>query len=304
MLGFEDSSQEDNQIFWLASYPKSGNTWFRLFLNNLLNEKDDPVDINELHLGSIASARQWIDNILGLDTADLTHDEIDQLRPYVYQWCSAHAHQTEYHKVHDAFSSNLAGSPIIPALAGVLYIIRNPLDVCISYANHNNSSIDKAISNLGNNNATLSAYKQGLSSQLKQRLFSWSGHVKSWLEVPGLNLEVIRYEDMHSKPLETFTRAARFLKLNHQEDLIAKAIDNASFKSIKQQEDNARFREAPSNTESFFRKGITGDWQSQLSAEQIRKIIENHEIVMRKFGYIDNNGNPYKHIDSTWMKNE
>ncbi|MEJ2083836.1 MAG: sulfotransferase, partial [Acidobacteriota bacterium] len=35
-------------IVWLASYPKSGNTWLRAFLMNFLDPGKRPVDINQL----------------------------------------------------------------------------------------------------------------------------------------------------------------------------------------------------------------------------------------------------------------
>ncbi len=73
-------------IYWLASYPKSGNTWFRVFLRNLLEDGDKPADINEIHTGSIASGRGWLDEVLGFDTAELEPDEVDRLRPEVYRW--------------------------------------------------------------------------------------------------------------------------------------------------------------------------------------------------------------------------
>ncbi len=73
-------------IYWLASYPKSGNTWLRSFLSNLQQDGDAPADINELATGTIASARDWLDEALGFDSADLSADEIDRLRPAVYRW--------------------------------------------------------------------------------------------------------------------------------------------------------------------------------------------------------------------------
>ncbi|MCP5028332.1 MAG: sulfotransferase domain-containing protein, partial [Actinomycetia bacterium] len=81
-------------IVWLASYPKSGNTWFRTFLANLLRDDEDPVDINELRTGSIASARNPFDIHTGLEASDLTQDEIDLLRPGVYRRMAEMAEHT------------------------------------------------------------------------------------------------------------------------------------------------------------------------------------------------------------------
>lgn len=65
-----------NRLVWLASYPKSGNTWFRAFLANLLADSNVPVDINNLGIGPIASSRGALDSTLGYDSSNLTHEEI------------------------------------------------------------------------------------------------------------------------------------------------------------------------------------------------------------------------------------
>ena len=71
---------------WLASYPKSGNTWFRLLVANLSADDGKPVDINDLpERGGIASARAPFDHLLLIDSGLLTHDEADSLRPRVYE---------------------------------------------------------------------------------------------------------------------------------------------------------------------------------------------------------------------------
>ena len=72
-------------IVWLASYPKSGNTWFRVFLSNLRFEKEDEAEINSLHSTSIASCRNMFEESLAVESSDLTNDEIDLLRPEFYK---------------------------------------------------------------------------------------------------------------------------------------------------------------------------------------------------------------------------
>ena len=100
-------------IYWLASYPKSGNTWFRAFLRNLQEDGDAPVDINELQTGNIASARGWLDEVLGFDTAELSPDEVERLRPAVYRWSAAHDDGIGYHKIHDAYIQTIDGEPLV-----------------------------------------------------------------------------------------------------------------------------------------------------------------------------------------------
>lgn len=69
------------RTIWLASYPKSGNTWLRLFLANLLPPEQAPVDLNQLSEPTpIAASRGHFDDLLGAPSALLTQTEIDRLR--------------------------------------------------------------------------------------------------------------------------------------------------------------------------------------------------------------------------------
>ena len=79
------------KIIWLASYPKSGNTWMRILLTNYLRNANMPANINNLDGGPIASARQVFDDNVGIEASDLTQDEIERYRPYVYEMMSEQA---------------------------------------------------------------------------------------------------------------------------------------------------------------------------------------------------------------------
>ena len=281
-------------IFWLASYPKSGNTWTRAFIANLRHEAPEEVDINALHTGAIASARGWIDEVLGFDSADLSHDEIDLLRPAVYRWHAKEVEAGGYHKIHDAYTHLPDGEPLIPAeaTAGALCIIRNPLDVAISFAHHNHCTIDQSIANMGNPDFCFCKTTKGLSNQLRQKLLSWSGHVESWADAEELNRLVVRYEDMRGDSLATFTRICRFLELPDDEAQVQVALDRCAFEKLQQQEKEKGFCEKSPKHEAFFRKGKVGDWQETLSPEQIERIVADHHAVMKRFGYLDEAGNP------------
>ncbi len=278
-------------IYWLASYPKSGNTWFRTFLANLMSGSDTPVDINDLH-HTIASSRGWLDEVLGFDTGELHPDEVDRLRPHVYRW-SLRAAEPSYHKIHDAYHA--VGAEPLPsreATLGALYIIRNPLDVAPSYANHRGSSIDSAIDAMCDPAHALSRGTRGLPHQVRQHLGTWSEHVTSWVDAPGLPCTVIRYEDMKADPVPTFTRAVQFLRAPDDPARIARALDFSAFDRLAQMERERGFRERNPRTGSFFRKGAAGDWRQTLTPEQVRRIIDAHAPVMRRFGYLDERGEP------------
>lgn len=275
-------------IFWLASYPKSGNTWFRVFLAHLLNTSKKPLDLDQINTGFIASSRILVDSALGFESALLTHDELDLLRPRVYEWLGLHAEKTHYHKIHDAYTYLSNAEPLIPTAGclGALYMIRNPLDVAVSFANHLNCSIDESIRYMGDPSYVFCGSHKKQQNQLRQQLLSWSMHVKSWTELSNINTLVIRYEDMKLNALYTFTRASQFLNLEADAEDIQHALACSNIERLQLLENNQGFREKPAKTKHFFRKGIVGDWKNTLTARQVDQLIQDHGEVMALYGYI------------------
>ena len=280
-------------IYWLASYPKSGNTWFRSFLKNYLNNLEAPLDIDALGLGGIACSRDWIDEVLGFDSSELGEGEVELLRPAVYRW-EEKSGETSYHKTHDAYTRLPNGEPLFPkeGMLGAVYIIRNPLDVAVSYSHYYHCGVDRAIEQMGRDLYLSPSYNKCLHNQVRQHLLTWSQHVSSWVDAPGVRVETLRYEDMKITPMETFGRAIRFMGLAEDEGRIAKAIRFSEFGQLKAQEQAKGFRSRPIGVGSFFRKGISGDWKNVLSEAQVRRIIADHGEIMARFGYLDAQGNP------------
>jgi hypothetical protein len=278
-----------NKIIWLASYPKSGNTWFRVFLSNLLSSSPAPVDINHLQQSPIASSRQLFDEGTGLSASDLSNDEIESLRPSVYRQLAAEASEPLFLKIHDAWHQTSNGEPLIPAevTQAVIYFIRNPLDVAISFAHHSGTEVDKIIGHMADSGYAFCSRKDRLHSQLEQRLGNWSDHVRSWTRDSGLPVKVLRYEDMKKNTLSTFSAAIEFLGMKFSPEKIARALAFSDFSELKKQELEKGFREKPPKAASFFRQGETGSWKSSLSPEQVQSIITCHASVMREFGYLD-----------------
>jgi hypothetical protein len=280
-------------IIWLASYPKSGNTWMRIFLTNYLRNGAAPADINHLDGGPIASAREIFDELVGVEASDLTQDELESLRPQVYEQFTQDLKQDEFLKVHDAYTFNSAGLPLFPPAASraVINIIRNPLAIAPSLANHINDSVERAIETLNNQKKAGEKRLIGLSGQLPQRWLNWSEHVNSWAQAPGQRVLTIRYEDLKRNTFPAFRAVVRFVGLDDDEERIHKAIEFSAFDQVKKQEQERGFRERIRPT-SFFRKGESAAWKSELTLVQIEQILKIHAETMRHYGYLDSAGQP------------
>lgn len=280
-------SDYKKNIYWLASYPKSGNTWFRIFLANYLNKNDEIVSLNEISTGTIASSRVMFDDVSALASSDLLQSEINKLRPDIYREFSNGLKENSYNKVHDVYSM-IDNKPMFPEeiSAGVIYFVRNPLDVVISYANHSSIEIDKSIAAINNDNHRLAKSKKGLNNQLEQELGSWSFHVKSWTQQDNMPIFIMKYEDMLIDTHNVFKNALAFLKLDFDEAKFEKAIENSSFKVLTELETKEGFKEKPIKTEKFFKTGKSGNWKELLSKEQIELIIEKNKEQMLKFNYL------------------
>lgn len=272
------------KIIWLASYPKSGNTWTRLVLANYRSGLAEPVDINHLG-GVIASSHQLLDLFAGLDASELTPEEVAESRPLLYAGLAAYQGGDIFIKVHDAFTRTPGGADLFPAEAtrGVVYLIRNPLDVAVSSAHHRGKSIQDTVDLLCRSGAIArGALRLG---QMPQTLLSWSGHVQSWVDDSGLPVHVARYEDMVQAPLQTFAGIVSFSGLDLDESRLRQAVEFTRFDRLQAQEAASGFREKPARSASFFRKGRVGSWREELTPAQADQIITAHRDMMGRFGY-------------------
>lgn len=281
-------------IIWLASYPKSGNTWFRLLVANL-SATDKPTDINAMaERGGIASARGEFEFHTMLDSGLLTHDEADALRPRVYEVLTDDAEeeaepetQARLVKAHDAYLMTSAGEPMLRAAARAIVIVRDPRDVAASLANHRRSTIDEAIAFMADRDATFAANPRGQALQLRQRLLDWSGHAASWLDQADIPTHLVRYEDLQADPVETFSAALAFAGRPAARADIERSIEFARFERLQAQELERGFAEwRPRNTSAlFFRRGQSQAWRSELTAEQVQCIESVHGSMMARLGY-------------------
>ena len=290
------------RTIWLASYPKSGNTWFRMLVANLSAKDGQPVDINDLpERGGIASARGPFDHLLLIESGLLTHDEIDSMRPLVYEELARGAEDDEYDnpqdvspvrfvKTHDAYTFTSKREALLAGprgASGAIVIVRDPRDVAPSFANHSGSNIDEAIRFMNDPKSAFCAKPGRQHNQLRQQLPGWSGHVASWLDQTDIPIHLIRYEDMQADTAGTLARALAFAGRAASQEEIRRAVAFADFGQLKAQEAEKGFREAPRPRPDgrFFRRGKSGAWHDELTAEQVMLIESEHAPMMRRLDY-------------------
>jgi hypothetical protein len=271
-------------IWWLVSYPKSGNTWLRTVLVSLTS--NGSLDINDMaSLGPMTSLRSAFDDTLGIDSADLPIEHQANLRPRVYEIWAAEAEAPLYCKVHDAYHLTPSGEPLYPPAAtrGAIYVARDPRAVAVSYSHHSGRALDSTIAQM-DSDATLDGSPRGVSSVLRQRLLRWSDHVESWLAAP-FPVHLVRYEDMLANPHAAFAGIAAFLGLACERAAIDAAVEATAFARLQEKERRGGFTEKPWGAAAFFREGRSDGWRRALTPEQSDRIVAAHGAVMQRLGY-------------------
>jgi aryl sulfotransferase len=278
-----------SNIVWLASYPKSGNTWFRLLRANLESGRDAPADINaSLDQGHSVLSRESFDHITMLESGMLTADEVDALRPAVCEALAVGVTIRTWVKAHDAWRLNARGEPLFgrDTARAAIYLVRDPRDVAVSLAHHLGATIDRTIALMNSPGAALCRSGNRQNQQLFQELGDWSRHVLSWLDQTDVPVHIVLYEALKRDTACAFEAALRFAGETPAREEVERAVRGADFGRLSAQEKAVGFRERTSPESLFFRRGEVGGWRQELTDAQAARIVEAHEPVMRRLGYL------------------
>ena len=272
------------KIIWVASYPKSGNTWVRAFLHNLMRNPAEAYDINRLSDLTLGDSQvRWFQKFVNKPAKDFTNEELAALRPRVHKMFTEASRDPVFVKTHNAVME-YGGGPMISLqhTAAAIYIVRNPLDVVLSHSDHYGNSIDRTIEIM----STIGSITSAGEHNVPELHSSWSNNVLSWTATPNPALHVVRYEDMLDKPYGTFSGIVRFLRLPATRERIERAIKRSSFKVLQEQERRHGFIERTNVSERFFRVGKSGQWRTGLTPEQVERMVAAHGEQMARFGYL------------------
>ena len=289
-------------IVWIAAYPKSGTTWLRTMLSNYLADGDAPASINALVGQWGASARDKFDELIGIDSSDLRPAELARYLPAFRELlaeavCRQPVDAVEsasgpclpyFAKTHEAFQGPVGGPRFSAAgTAGAIYLVRNPLDVAVSYAHHLQLPIDQTIRRMNRPDADEVPAVSGIRNLLPNPLRTWREHVGSWVGQKTVRTCVVRYEELLADPIAGFGKVVRFAGLEWQPDRVAWAVDHAAFPRLRAQEAEYGFGERQQTAPSFFRAGVAGDWRRVLTRDQVQAVLDAHGPMMARFGYLE-----------------
>ncbi len=288
-LYFHTPEGRPTGLIWLVSYPKSGNTWVRAFLSAYLQGE---VDVNKLYGTPIASARMMLDRNLNTKTAELADDQVESLRPQAYVNLAARfARQNRpgIVKVHDRFKMTEAGQPLFPlqVTKATILIVRNPLDVAVSMAHHLGVSLEKSADWICNEKFQLLSEGEGRKSQVRQLIGGWGEHTQSWLDLRNYRVHLVKYEDMHKAPVQTFGGILSAMGFPNDAVKVAAAVHACRMPALQAQELRRAFKEkSPKATAPFFRHGMIGEGEAELNSGLIDKIRNYNGEMMRRLAYL------------------
>ena len=287
------------KIFWIASYPKSGNTLIRAILASLFFTKDGIFSfeilkkillfenfqrLNFIKKENIQDYKKLSDlKILSKYWLKMQSKENLGLRDGEFCFLKTHSAQLTYF---DNYFTDIKHT------LGFIYIIRDPRDVSISYTHHSINSLDETILHMTNKTAAIDYEQNTIENKIKPIVFvsRWDVHAKSWglFQVPNL---VLKYEDLVEKKKEIIYRIINFFEKNYNfkfhniDHKIENIIASTDFETLKKNEEKYGFDEAIKD-QPFFNVGKSQQWKTQLNSTQ-KNLIENEfRDEMVKFKYL------------------
>ena len=274
-------------IFWLVSYPKSGNTWIRSLLSTYENnETNDNVFLNLRTIKKFPNTSQFKD-LLNFNL--LKENKLEDKLEICKKWILAQEKLNKISnftilKTHN-FGGSYNGSWFTDKknTCGFIYIVRDPRSVAISSSCYENTSIEQSVKNLLNENLT--ATNPGNLLEIRS---SWKNHYLSWKR-RNFSKMIVRYEDLHNDTYNCFKKILDFLKkfknINIDENKILETIKICSFENLSLLEDQKGFEEK-SKEKKFFREGRIDEWKNKLDKDLIKKIENNFYEEMKELKYL------------------
>jgi len=282
-------------IIWIASYPKSGNTWVRSLLSAYLYSSEGNFNFNLLKKIPKFPSKKYLEYF----TKDFS--DIKKVSEY---WIAAQDRINLYNenksilfKTHSALCT-LENNPFTNKknTQAVIYIVRDPRNVVTSISNHFSMSIEQAYNFMTNEYKILTADKWSTKNfGIAEVLGRWSQHYKSWKNIKFAPILIIKYENLLNDTKTTLITILNFLQkftdISIDDKKNLNTVKSCNFENLSKMEKNEGFDEAAYSEETtkkvkFFHLGKKNNWKDLLSLEMEKKIRTVFNNEMKELKYI------------------
>ena len=282
-------------IFWIASYPKNGNTWLRSLLSAYYFTKNGNF-INDKILKNIPQFPE---------KRYFTNFDYDKSIPAstAQFWIKAQEiinkeKKIKFFKTHNIYGSlnNYDFSNKYNSI-GAVYIVRDPRNVITSMMNHFEMNKDDALNFMLNEKKfTYDHFKKNDYSDF-QFISSWEKNYKSWIKNKDFPIKLIKYEDLINQTFYVVKDLINFInktcKLDHNFDKskAQNAIKTTSFEKLKKIENNHGFSESiksknrDKNKVPFFHLGPNNKWQKIFDPSFANKLNTIFKETLKELRY-------------------
>jgi len=286
-------------IIWIASYPKSGNTWIRSMLSSYLFSKNGDFNFELLNNIEQFSSKNINNNI--------NNDDRYQAR-VSKNWIPSQKiinkdNKIHFFKTHNAICS-INGNNFTDKFntLAAIYIVRDPRNLITSLSHHYELSLGESFRFLTNKKKII--FPKNLEKNEKEKknnpndfnfLSDWSSHYKSWKNINFSPVIIIKYEDIVLNTKKTFITILNFLsnfmKINLNDEKIDNVINNTTFERLSKLEIKAGFAESATSIKTnkkirFFFKGGKNNWRKALDKKTIKKLENSFNDVMKELKYL------------------
>jgi len=275
-------------IIWLASYPKSGNTWIRGFITSLIYTNDGLSNLKNFKRIAQYPLKSHFLNLID------NFNDINKIKKYYHttQDTINLDNKVKFLKTHNAMI-NIQGDNFSNTknTLGVIHIVRDPRNIITSLKNHFFlKSYEEAREFLFDDKRIIRGDFGQPDFPIATLIASWNIHYYSWKQVQK-NYLLIRYEDLIKNPFEEFYKISNYLSNLLGEKFSKKKIENSiqsnSFDRLKQQEKIEGFGEFVNNkNKSFFHLGPENNWKILLNKDLAKEIELKFKNEMKELNYI------------------
>jgi len=277
-------------IIWIASYPKSGNTWVRSFIIAYYFCENGIFDIDKLNLIQDYPNKQFFEETVKKGEI---HKHWDSSQKNI-----CNEKKVKFLKTHNSLITAFGNDFTKPEYSlGVIHVIRDPRNIITSLKNHYDfETYERALKFMQDENKILEDYPH-LKNYAKTNIInSWRINYQSWMSNKNFRRLTIRYEDMIENPKQTFEKLVVFINtlMRFKDKIDPKKLSNAlettNFKSLQDIENQGKFSENVYSLKDnrkikFFYQGPENDWKKNLDENMIKKMNEYYRNDLKFFRY-------------------